>query len=189
MNTYHKRFLETFSAENVIGLFSRYRGAAKEITESWGMLEAAKKYVPNLNESSVIVVGDGCSPRTGALFAYYTKANVISVDPNFNMDHWIDHQEKQTSIGFAPQRLHVFKEKIEDKLWHIYSETVVVVWPHSHANMNAARLTGKYSKRIDIAMPCCVPIPKAWMVKPHIVFDDYHILSPKRTIHVWGGGC
>ena len=78
MNKYHKRFLNSFTSENVIALFSRYKGAAKEITESWGMLEAAKLVTDKIGEHIVIIAGDGCSPRTGAIFAYFTKADVES---------------------------------------------------------------------------------------------------------------
>lgn len=79
VNKYHSRFLRTRAAENVLGIFSRFNNAHKEITESWAMLEAAKKHGPPLDENcEVFVVGDGGSPRTGAIFAYYTKARVVS---------------------------------------------------------------------------------------------------------------
>lgn len=184
MNLYHKRLLSSNSAENVIGLFSRYKGAAKEVTESWGMLEAAIKYVQDLNECLVVVVGDGCSPRTGALLAYLTRADVISVDPNMNMRHWEEHVGKQTAMGYPPQRLRVIADRIENIEIDCEGRSCVVLWPHSHANMEHTRIMN-HAKRTDIAMPCCVPIPKKWMEKPHIVFDDYNVLSPKRSIHVW----
>lgn len=184
MNLYHKRFLSSFASENIIGLFSRYKGAPKEITESWAMLEAVKTYIPNYNQCTVIIVGDGCSPRTGALLAYYTKATVISVDPNFNLDHWEDHVTKQTAMGFPPQRLTIHKSKIEDLPLDCNQTHCVVLWPHSHANMNNTNIIN-YTKRTDIAMPCCIPLPKKWTEIPHITFDDFNILSPKRTLHIW----
>lgn len=185
MNLYHKRFLDSFASENVIGLFSRYKGSHKEITESWAMLEAANKFVTGINDCQVIVVGDGASPRTGALFAYYSKADVISVDPGFNMEHWRDHVQKQTGMGHPPQQLDLFQRPIEElKPIDCKSRKVLVVWPHSHAHMNNCKVEN-FSKRIDIAMPCCVKIPANWMIKPHITFDDPNVISPHRTIHIW----
>ena len=185
MNKYHKRFLNSFTSENVIALFSRYKGAAKEITESWGMLEAAKLVTDKIGEHIVIIAGDGCSPRTGAIFAYFTKADVISIDPNFNMLHWEEHFDKQTKLGYEPQRLKVLKKKIEDVPIDCESKPCLVIWPHSHANMLNTKIYN-YSGRIDIAMPCCKPIPAELMKIPHFTYDDYNITSPKRTIHIWG---
>jgi hypothetical protein len=184
MNYYLKRFIESFTSENVIALFSRYKNAAKEITESWGMLEAAKKLDVNLSECKVVAVGDGASPRTGAVFAYYSGADVISLDPNANIGHWEEHCEKQTLMGYPPQRIVFLKNKIEDIEINCLEKTVIVVWPHSHADMNNTHI-GNYSRRIDIAMPCCVAIPNNWKEKPHISYTDYNVLSEKRDIHIW----
>lgn len=114
MNKYHKKFLSSFACENVVGIFSRYRGAPKEITKSWGMLEASKLLDIKIDESKIIVIGDGCSPRTGIIFAYFTKAEVISIDPKFNIAHWNDHVEKQTNMGFPPQRIEIINDHIEN---------------------------------------------------------------------------
>lgn len=184
MNKYHAEFLSSFTSENVVGLFSRYNQAPKEITESWGILTAAKKYIPNLNDHIVVVVGDGCSPRTGALFAYYTRAEVYSIDPLHNLEHWADHSQKQAGMGFPIQRLTPHKGKIEDFLIDCEGKPLLVVWPHSHAPMTAKSFQN-YSRRSDIALPCCNPLPKGFADRPHISYEDYHIISPKRTIHVW----
>ena len=184
MNKYHKKFLSSYTAENIIALFSRYRGAPKEITESWGMLEAAKRIVEDLGSCKIIVVGDGCSPRTGAIFAYFTKAEVVSIDPCFNMAHWQEHVRKQTAMGFPPQRLEVIKERVEDVTVFCEGRMAVAIWPHSHASMLNLKLR-HYTDRIDIAMPCCRPIPAAFMKRPHITYEDYNIASPKRTIHIF----
>ena len=184
MNIYVSRFLRSFTCENVISLFSRYNRVEKEISESWAMLEAAKRFCQDVNNCLVIVIGDGASPRTGAIFAYYSRADVISVDPGFNMSHWLEHFQKQTLMGFTPQRLRVVPKKIEDEPIDCCGKPCIVIWPHSHAKMGTEKISG-YSSRMDIAMPCCVPIPSRWMQKEHIVFDDVCVLSPKRTIHVW----
>lgn len=184
MNLYHKRFLTSFSCENVIALFSRYRGSAKEITESWAMLEAAKRFEPNLDVCMVVVVGDGCSPRTGALLAYFTKAHVVSVDPNFNMEHWREHATKQTAMGFPPQRIRLIKDKIENVEIDCLGKPTLVLWPHSHADMNGARLVN-FASRMDISMPCCVPPPRGWLERPHLTYQDFNVASPHRTMRIW----
>lgn len=185
MNLYHKRFLDSFASENVIGLFSRYRGSHKEVTESWAMMEAANKFVTGINDCKVFVIGDGASPRTGSLFAYFSKADVVSIDPQFNMDHWREHATKQSGMGNPVQRLALFARPVEEmEAFDCKGSKAVVVWPHSHAHMNNFKCHS-YSKRIDIAMPCCVKIPANWMIRPHITYDDQHVLSPHRTIHIW----
>lgn len=183
-NKYHTRFLNQFSTENIVGLFSRYKGSAKEVTESWGMLEAAKKINPCFSNTIVIIVGDGCSPRTGAIFAYNTKATVISVDPNMNIDHWTDHCEKQAGMGFPVRRLMVSRAKIEDFIFDCQGRDCIVVFPHSHADMRRVYVEN-YGQLAYIAMPCCVPIPGRFQQLVHLTYDDKNILSPKRTVHIW----
>lgn len=183
-NKYIERFLNSFSSECIIGVFSRYKNVAKEITESYSLLEAARRFVPNVNECVVIIVGDGCSPRTGVMFSYFTKAEVISVDPGFNLTHWEDHVDKQTKMGFPPQRIKLIKDKIENVEINCEGKRCVVVWPHSHADMLDTNIKN-YQERVDIALPCCVPIPSKLMEIPHIVYEDNAILSPKKIIHIW----
>ena len=184
-NFYHKRFLETFASENIIGLFSRYSGAAKEITESWAMLEAARRYAPHIDESLVVVVGDGCSPRTGSMLAYYTKADVISLDPQMNLEHWAEHCRKQAALGWPVQRMNVQRLIVEQMPpLDCGGAPLVELYPHSHAPMGLLKASN-YAWRTVIAMPCCLPLPAKLMQEPHLVYDDPHVLSPKRTIHVW----
>jgi hypothetical protein len=148
------------------------------------MLAAARIVCSKFDNRFVIIVGDGCSPRTGVVFAYFTRAKVISIDPSFNMKHWAEHVYKQTRMGNKPERIKLIKNKVENIVIDCAQKPIVVVWPHSHANMDVKSFFN-YSERIDIAMPCCKPIPKNWSKKPHITYDDHHVLSPKRTVHIW----
>ena len=182
---YLAEFLSTFTTECVIGLFTRYKDRApKEITESWGMLQAAKKFVPNLDNKLVFVIGDGASPRTGALFAYYTKATVVSIDPAMNLDHYKIWYDRQVAVKETPQRLTVLKEKAENYKPSCNNKDILVVWPHSHADMNSFEPVG-YSTRADIALPCCVKIPNKWLSRPHTKFSDENIMSEKNIVFVW----
>jgi hypothetical protein len=184
MNKYHERALRSFAFGDIAEIFCRYKGGAKEVTESWAMLEAAQKYCPNLSEYKVVVVGDGASPRTGSLLAYFTKADVISVDPGFNMKHYNWWKERREKLGEPPQRLELRAVKIEDTEIDCGGKKLLVIWPHSHAPMNGIKVEG-FASRTDIAMPCCVKIPTNLLRIPHIVYEDQWVESPHRTIHVW----
>lgn len=181
---YLNQFVSSSSAENLVGLFSRTSKPGKEITESWAMLEAAFTYVSDLEKHLVVVAGDGNTPRTAALFAYFAKADTISIDPIHNLDFWVDHCRKQAACGFPVQRIRAIAGKIEDTVIDCEGKPVLVVWPHSHAPMNSIRLEN-HDLRSDIAMPCCVPIPSNFLRIPHIAYEDFNVLSPHRRVHVW----
>lgn len=153
---------------------------AKEVTESWAMLEAVVKILKidstinrNSEETLVIVVGDGHKPRTAALIAFMSKFHCISVDPLMNFN-----REKDVN------RLQVIKERIED----IFIETekyknVIILMPHSHAKLeDVEKGIQKHPKTWIVTMPCCVPhnFPSNC-----IEYQDNFILSPKNHIKIW----
>ena len=183
-NRDHIKFLESFSSENIVGLFSRYKGSAKEISESMGCLYAFRKLNLDSSKTIVLVVGDGASPRTGAIISYFTKASVISVDPNINLDHWQDHCGKQGGMGYPVKRLLVYKDKIEDLLFDCWHRHCVIILPHSHADMRKI-FVENYSSVSVISLPCCVPIPSTYARIPHMTYEDADITSDKRTFHIW----
>lgn len=185
MNSYIRQFLASDSCENVVRLFSDCHNVAKEVTESWAMLVAARKTVPDVDDAKVIVVGDGALPRTGVLFAYYTKADVVSIDPIFNLTKWEIHVDRQTKMGFPPKRIELIKAKVEDvQPIDCANKTAVVVWPHSHACMDDLKIMNA-KDRWDICLPCCVPIPTRWDSIIHYTFRDKRVLSPKNVVHIW----
>lgn len=181
MSDYLKRFINSKSCEELIGLFTTCGNPAKEITESWGMLEAAKKYCKELYNWKVIVVGDGKTPRTGAFLAFYTGADVLSIDPDVDMARFEKFKNR-----FRVKRVECVAAKIEDITEIDCGEKpCLVIWPHSHGNMNNCNIIN-YSVRVDIALPCCVQIPKNWLERPHIHYFDFKITSEKRQVYVWG---
>ena len=155
-------------------------GAAKEVTEAFGLLRAYEKHTTHSMKNpdvKVVIVGDGVRPRCGATFAYLTKASVISIDPNAN-------------LNFPPlkaaQRLTVIKSKIEDVIIHCDWLDTVLILPHSHADMNAAIQSLSGWRTLDIInMPCCVNIPANWSKNWDIVYVDEGIWTPKNKIYVW----
>ena len=86
--TINPRFVDTFLRWECgryllgLGLFPN----TQEITESMACLEAVNEHLGDLIATTnakvcAIVIGDGRTPRTGALLAMRTKWTVISVDP------------------------------------------------------------------------------------------------------------
>ena len=89
-------------------------------------------------------------------------------------------------MGYKPQRLELFKQKVENfNTIRIRDKRVVVIWPHSHADMNDLKLHSNIKYRVDIAMPCCKKIPNNWLEKPHLHYKDFNVLSPKNDIYIW----
>jgi len=89
MKRYINEFVKLKCAPDLLawGVFPN----AKEITESMAMYHAVKNYVPfdlHDEEINLVVVGDGKSPRTAALFAVMTKWTCYSVDPKMD-EKWL----------------------------------------------------------------------------------------------------
>jgi hypothetical protein len=149
---------------------------AKEITESYAMFEATthleEGFEWNREGVTCVVVGDGHKPRTGAMFAYRTAWNVVSVDP------------KMVPRTFNIKRLTTYRRKIEECTLD-YSGPVVIVLPHSHAKIaECLKHITSLTKRAVITMDCCVNniIPgKA----PDVEYEDLDVWSPKNIVRVW----
>ena len=93
--SYDNRYLHRFFKMNAAPLLmsAKIFPNIKEITESVGAFVAIQdhlinKYVSRTDNVDVYVVGDGHSPRTGALIACLTKWNVKSIDPQIRLKQW-----------------------------------------------------------------------------------------------------
>jgi len=148
---------------------------AKEITESYAALNAAKKL--NLNRSdediTIVCVGDGRSPRTAALFAFNSRWNCISIDPNLNTNK-IHLWEKSI------QRLYCVPSQVEEI--DLYFNTVIICCVHSHAPMKETLKHIKGKKRSMIAIPCCIPYN---YIYPTMEYRDSGIWSEKNLVKIW----
>lgn len=135
----------------------------------------------------VVVIGDGSTPRTASIFAYMTRWEVVSIDPQLNLNKWEIIKERTN-----PQRLEIRPCKIEQAPVDCQGLPVLIVLPHAHLGIGQA-LKGVYNyASIDVvSLPCCTPIEEKYltldMVKNHNlkVFVDKNIWSPKRTIYMW----
>lgn len=152
-----------------LGLFPN----AKEFTESMGCFVAIKKYFSSvypLNDSKikVMVVGDGKTPRTGALIAFMSKFTVFSVDPN------LEYKPSYVNI----KRLEIIPKPVEE----VFKKVDIIVLPHAHIYLE--QIEHLECENI-IALPCCYPQDEFRGRKPDIEYIDRKILSPQRTIKIW----
>lgn len=148
----------------------------KEITESMGAYRAVTKTLGRGSQgepNQCIVVGDGSTPRTGALIACMTKWDVTSIDPNLKDKTW------------PVNRLKCIKDSVENVEWLFepMPERPVIVAVHSHASLEFINKMQTKPKLV-VAIPCCKEqfIP-GW--QPSFSFADWGIFSPKRTVIVW----
>jgi hypothetical protein len=127
------------------GLFPR-NSRTQEISESMACLSAVDEHLcharaPELTSPPLlfsdedvmcVVVGDGCTPRTAALFAHRTKwRRIVSIDPALASATAAQRQ----AWGGCVTRMEVVAEKVEDAVVHVDPATtrrVVIVLPHAH---------------------------------------------------------
>ena len=139
----------------------------KEITESFGAFRAVSHYVGLSGD--IFCIGDGRTPRTGALFAFMTKLNVWSIDPDVLGD-W-------TAIN----NLAVIRAKIED-VPQFVTDKAVIVSVHSHAPVQAMWDSVKAREKWMIHIPCCTTDMLGF---PALCYQDKSIKSPKNIIYIW----
>lgn len=168
---YINRFIKMKCAADLLRL--RMFPDAKEVTESFGMINACKNLPLEFNDRSrsdinVVVVGDGVRPRTGALFAHLTRWNCVTIDPIMVEEVWPIH------------RLKCYKKKVEDVKLH-FDGPLIIVLPHSHAKPSICLSNITTSSLLCVInMPCCVPSDILHF--EHISYKDGRIWSPKNRI-------
>lgn len=179
MNDYIKWLLNSRSAPLSLPYFLPNKNATKEITESVGCFMAAKEIDYPLDKSIVIVAGDGIAPRTGAIFALYSKAVVHSIDPLLRPK--AEHQ-------FQLENIFGYAKKGEDVKVDCGGKRVLIVLPHSHCPMpEAVKIPFNYSRMDIVNLPCCVPVPGKFLTKENSarIYVDKNILSGKNMIYIW----
>lgn len=180
------RYVNRFISLNSLEEFGRYGlfPNVKEVTESFGMYNAVTSYVcgtdANINVKNddvrVFVVGDGVTPRTAGLFAFMTKWDCYSIDPQM--------RDKDYS---EIKRLLVYRQKIEDSVYiPKHGKYHIILLPHSHADIQVSYDKLKNDRTWIITMPCCVHHE---LNIPCIEYKDPHVASPKNLIKVYSNYC
>ena len=124
---------------------------AKEITESMGMYNAVRKHIRSSigisfsdKDVNVIVVGDGHTPRTAALFATRSKWTTYSIDPLLKTRDW------------GIRRMVCMPQKVQDVNLQLTGKTILIL-PHAHVNISDCLSVVPNPSSI-VALPCCFPI-------------------------------
>jgi hypothetical protein len=158
---------------------------AKEVTESFAAYSAVLRHLPDIALSdrrvTLVAVGDGHSPRTGALFALRSAWRCISVDPALK-ETGRRPVGRPVSRGWGRiDRLEVIAARVEDVT--VEADVAVIVAVHSHAPLDAAVRSVRANRIAVVAMPCCVP--QVLSTEPDVAYQDPGIWSPERTVLVW----
>ena len=153
---------------------------AKEITESMGMYAAVRQYVRpvfNLDYSdksiTVVVIGDGHTPRTAALFATRSRWQAISIDPLLRDKEW------------KINNLTCISKKIQE-CSRLTTGKYIIVLPHAHVDIESC-LHAIPTPIAIVGMPCCFPM-NFKKDSPDYEYYEYHdnsILSPHNMIRIW----
>jgi len=145
----------------------------KELTESCAAYNAVRRCLRRFALSdpkvTVVCVGDGSTPRTAAMFAFRSKWQAVSVDPELRSRNW------------GVNRLCCMHTVIEDvKLRY---NKVIVVGVHSHASLARTLDHVKGKDRAVVWIPCCKRVDIE--TPPTLEYVDPGIWSPKNRVMVW----
>jgi hypothetical protein len=148
---------------------------AKEITETMGILNCLYHKIPikiNRKNPNIVcyVLGDGCTPRTGATTAISSNFKVYSIDPAMKQKPVI------TRLEIRKCRSQEFIEISQT------AELSIILNVHSHADLLEfwKRIP---SPKVAIAIPCCVP--QLTDIEPTGSYKDPKIYSEKNEIVYW----
>ncbi len=167
--------------------------SAKEVTESFGLLENARDAFGDLRDWVIISVGDGKRPRTGSAFRFATKAHwVHSIDPETDVT-WFEKTLPE-KFDVRPRSFSVHKNFAHELRGAINCEgkKTLVIQCHSHAaTREALDVAFNYASLSLIEMPCCKKLDTRLFDKALVkeagleTYSDGQILSGKNQIYIW----
>lgn len=173
----------------------------KEVTESFGAYNAARKYVfkthksdgdiracgfdPSDRDVLALIIGDGNTPRTAATFAFRTKWEAWAIDPR------LKEQWRTCGPCIPPiDRYYGYVTSGEEIIVQGRAK-ILIVHVHSHADLSATFINiynqNVNAEIITISIPCCVNHDTLGGRLPDIEYDDWGIWSPDRTVKIWYG--
>jgi hypothetical protein len=166
----------------------------KDITESVAMLNYAKRHFPELfstnskhdeqqPKSTVIVIGDGLTPRTGALFASTVSSSicerVIVIDPAL--------KPISKKLSELLPKLQLAPMPIQSTC--IFGEHIYIVMVHGHVTItDALNSVFKGTVKGVIVSPCCDYYVAQSLVcerPPSYQKYDRYIASKDNLVRVW----
>lgn len=175
---YADELLQCHCAVDLLGLelFPNF----KEITESFAAYNAVRKHLwtpcrlfPSDESITLISVGDGGTPRTGATFAFRTRWQCLSVDPVLN----------EAKFANKINRLQLIQDRLENVAKLGPYGRAVVVAVHAHVGLDVIVNSIAAERLALVAIPCCTP--QTLDQPPDEEYDDWGIWSPQRCVKVW----
>jgi hypothetical protein len=136
--------------------------------------------------NTFICVGDGSLCLTGALFAFLTKGQIISIDPAINFEKvalWTQREHVQ--------RFRFYKMKYQQYLKSL-NESYILILVHAHVNLEELVYNFPAWKYI-YTCPCCNPIDQTFSItyqKKHnisvvLAGRDTEMITPKNDVFVY----
>lgn len=172
-NYYLHRFFKLNTAPFLLSL--KVFPNLKEITESFAAFAAIQdnlvgRFFDRSDDIDVYVVGDGHTPRTGALIACLTKWNVYSIDPLMRPKKW------------DVKRLITYRGKSSD--FKFSGKTALIVCVHSHAPISEClQMVEQYESIHLINIPCCFKADIE--TEPALSYIDDGIQSEKKRVDIY----
>lgn len=165
--------------EELRPLFMHAHAPAKEMTESYAAMHHLRRSLTHhIPECLVLHIGDGAHCRTGAMFAFLSKARNICIDPNVNPDVMTPWMAR-----WNVQRLSWFAGRVEDFPLEEIDEPCLVTFVHAHVNTDAV-LRRIPNWRAAYVNPCCHPNEQRSRGTVVAGGHDWAILSPEREYQV-----
>ena len=170
---YIDKFIKMSQAPKLLKFFPN----TKEITESMGGFFALKKIglekLFGQKDVLCVIVGDGTTPRTGALIASATKWDVVSVDPRLKKTYDFNN-------------LACINKNIENaKINYCKYNKIIILMVHSHAYYGewVEAFSDKEAYIVDI--PCCIEDepPSPFSLKD--TYEDKSILGEKNIVYLY----
>lgn len=191
------RPIDTFPFQEMAESMSAYSAVRDHL---YGMDQSGNslKERVSYNDRNIILiaVGDGCTPRTAALFAFRTQWTCISVDPAMRSGPW-----------HAVSNLTTIQARIQDTSITVSDEqrAIVIMW-HAHvsirealsclviegAKFDVSSVRDSAALRTKVALVSCAccnyderqkEMPDG--SEPDVEFEDIAVPSLMRAVRVW----
>jgi len=188
--------------------------SAKDISESVAAIQGAVTVLDKESDVLCLCIGDGNTPRTAVLAAYWKKWTCVSIDPNLE-SQWMG-REPQGVQGLTGVKttMEDYLERLEqDRSGHqdeplacqpvgadIHDTsaskpiTLILLCVHSHVRFQKGNtvhrihhLHDKPTCTILVSIPCCPTFRHVHDLgrPPDRSYEDDGIFSARRAVHIW----
>jgi len=172
---------------------------AKEISEAYGaLLGITHMLFPNLPRRKawrqkgvlILCVGDGSTPRCGALVAFLTRWKAITIDPCLK-ERWIGENPEgvRNLTGFS----NTIEDWVDVASFDSNVEHLGLLCVHAHVRLRGKVSIQNLRKRYEfprtllLSIPCCgkFRFQADMRTKPDREYEDPCIFSKHRKVRIW----